>query len=138
MIKRIFTQEQIEQLLKNENVTKCSETSISYSKEFKVKAVKLYNEQGLSPSEIFKLAGFDLNVIGKKKPKGRMECWNKIFRADGLEKLSEESRGRHTKAKKPKIKIQTDTDKIKYLEAQVAYLKAENDFLAKLRAKRRE
>ena len=29
-------------------------------------------------------------------------------------------------------------EQIKYLETQVAYLKAENDFLAKLRAKRAE
>jgi transposase-like protein len=138
MNKIIFTKEQIEQLLKNENVTKCSETSISYSKPFKIKAVKLYNEQGLSPSEIFKQAGFDLNVIGKKKPKGRMECWNKIYRAKGLDELSVENRGKHIKKKKPKIKILTDADKIKWLEAENAYLKAENDFLAKLRARRRK
>jgi hypothetical protein len=37
-----------------------------------------------------------------------------------------------------KIKDTNDTDKIKRLEAEVAYLKAENDFLIKLRAKRAE
>jgi transposase-like protein len=138
MSKIIFTSEQIEQLLKNENVTRCSETSISYSKAFKINAVNLYNKQGLSPSEIFKQAGFDLNVIGKKKPKGRMECWNKIYRSKGLNELRVENRGKHIKVKKIKPKVLTDADKIKYLEAEVAYLKAENDFLAKLRAKRRE
>ncbi len=37
-----------------------------------------------------------------------------------------------------KVEELTDANKIKYLEAKVAYLKAENDFLAKLRAKRAE
>lgn len=138
MNKRIFTKEQREQLLKNENVTQCSETSISYSKEFKVKAVTLYHEQGLSPSEIFTHAGFDLHVIGKKKPKGRMEYWNKVYRLKGVEGLKKENRGRGTGGGRPKTKNVTDADTIQRLEATVAYLKAENDFLARLRAKRRE
>ena len=49
-----------------------------------------------------------------------------------------EARGRHTKNNKPKTKDLSSTEKIKWLEAEVAYLKAENDFLAKLRAKRKE
>jgi hypothetical protein len=37
-----------------------------------------------------------------------------------------------------RIKGLTDVDKIKRLEATVAYLKAENDFLAKLRSGKAE
>jgi hypothetical protein len=44
MSKRKFTKEQIGELLKNANVVKCSEKSITYSKEFKVWAVKRYGE----------------------------------------------------------------------------------------------
>jgi transposase-like protein len=68
MSKIIFTKEQIAQLLNNEHVVRVGKT-IVYSKDFKIKAVKLYNEQGLSSSEIFRQAGFNLNVIGKQKSK---------------------------------------------------------------------
>ncbi len=48
-----------------------------------------------------------------------------------------ETRGKGSSGR-PRTKNLSDTDKIKRLETQVAYLKAENDFLAKLRAKRAE
>lgn len=109
--------------------------SIAYSKNFKIRAVKLYND-GLTPTEIFRKEGFDLNVIGKDKPKECLKRWNKVYRAKGEEGLIIETRGRlGGRPKKPEDK--TDADKIKRLEAEVAYLKAENDFLVKLRAKRR-
>ena len=65
-----------------------------------------------------------------------MHDWNKIFRLKGGAKLKVETRGRG--GGRPKTKHLGGEEKIKYLEAQVAYLKAENDFLAKLRAKRAE
>ena len=61
-----------------------------------------------------------------------MKRWNKTCRATGITRLSIETRGRG--GGRPKAKYQTDKEQIKYLETQVAYLKAENDFLAKLRA----
>lgn len=63
MSKRIFTQEQVEELTKNENVAKCSEKSITYSHDFKRIAVGQYNEQGLAPSEIFRQAGLNPEMI---------------------------------------------------------------------------
>jgi hypothetical protein len=52
--------------------------------------------------------------------------------------LQIETRGGHNGGGRFKTKGLTETEKIKKLEAEVAYLKAENDFLAKLRAKRAE
>lgn len=110
--------------------------SITYSTDFKIRAVKLYNEQGLTSTEIFRQEGFDLNLIGKDKPKDCLRRWNKIYRDRGEKGLAIETRGRlGGRPKKPRDK--TDKDRIKRLEAEIAYLKAENDFLAKLRAKRR-
>lgn len=136
MSKIRFTKEQIEVLQRNEHVAKCSEKAITYSKEFKRKAVKQYQEEGMMAKEIFRQAGFDLNVISQKKPKQCLERWNKVYGAKGYAGLAKESRGGGSG--RPKIKGLSDQDKIKRLETQVAYLKAENDFLAKLRAKRRE
>lgn len=137
MSKRIFTREQIKQLLTNENVVRVSKT-IVYSKDFKIKAVKLYNEQGLTSSEIFKQAGFDLNIIGKEKPHDCLKGWKKIYKLKGEEGLKTETRGKGGGGGRFKTKNLTDAEKIKWLEAENAYLKAENDFLAKLRAKRAE
>lgn len=135
MSKIIFTREQIQQLLNNENVVRVGKT-IVYSKDFKIKAVKLYNEQGLTSSEIFRQAGFDLNIVGKEKPHDCLKSWNKIYKLKGEDGLRLETRGRG--GGRPKTKHLEGEEKIRYLEAQVAYLKAENDFLAKLRAKRAE
>ena len=134
MSKRIFTREQIEQLLNNENVVHVGK-AIVYSKDFKIRAARLY-EQGLMPKEIFRQAGFDLNVIGKQKPKSLMRGWNRIYRSKGEIGLKTETRGGG--GGRPKTKHLTDIEKIKWLEAENAYLKAENDFLAKLRALRAE
>ena len=137
MSKRIFTKEEAEQLLKNENIKRCSSRgSITYSKEFKIKAVKLY-EQGLTPGDIFRQAGINLNLIGRKTPQDCLRRWNKIHREKGEKELNIENRGRNSSGRPKKPIDRSDADKIKRLEAEVAYLKAENDFLIKLRAKRR-
>lgn len=131
-----FTEEQTKELLKNENIVRCKRT-IVYSKDFKINAVRLY-EQGLNPQEIFRQSGFDLNIIGRRKPKSLIRDWNKVYKTKGIEGLKIETRGKATGGGRPKTKNLTDADKIKRLEAEVAYLKAENDFLAKLRAGRRK
>lgn len=136
MSKRRFTKEEIELLSKNENVSRCGEKSIAYNKAFKVRAVKQYKE-GKSSRSIFIDAGFDLQLIGKDNPKEHLKQWNRIVKVKGLEGLRVETRGRNGgRPKKPKDL--TDADKIKRLEAEVAYLKAEKDFFMKLRAKRAE
>ncbi len=106
----------------------CSKKSITYTRAFKEHAVQQY-EAGLTATEIFKAAGFDLNLIGKKQPKFCLRRWRE-FGCDN-------KRGRHHGARK-KDERNTETDRLKWLEAEVKYLKAENAFLAQLRAKRAE
>ena len=135
MSKIRFTAEQVAELRTNENVTKCSDKAISYSKDFKIKAVKQYLDEGMSAKQIFKEAGFDLRIIGRDNPKSCLGDWRRIFKIKGQEGLMAETRGW---SGRPRVKELTGTKKIEWLEAKVAYLKAENDFLAKLRAKRVE
>lgn len=133
MSKRIFNKEQIEILLQNPNVASCSEKSISYHKEFKISAVRKYHE-GLSPSEIFRQARFDINMIGHKTPKECLRRWKKISKSKGEAGLKTDGRGRSKAGGRPKsLANLTDEEKLKRLEAEVAYLKEENHFLAKLR-----
>lgn len=128
MSKRIFTADQIRDLQSNPNVAKCSSKSITFSKEFKVKAVKAYYEEGLSANTIFREAGFNLNVIGKTTPKFRLRDWKKIYKARGEKALNTESRGRQG-GKKSADKL----DDPEYLKAKIAYLEAENNFLRNLK-----
>ena len=139
MSKRIFTKEQIETMLQNENVAGCSERSISYRKDFKVLAVKKYQE-GLPPSEIFRQAEFNVGVIGRKAPKECLRRWLKAFRKNGEAGLKIDGRGQSKAGGRPKdianlIAGLPDKEKVKRLEVEVSYLKEENRFLAKLRKK---
>lgn len=128
MSKRIFSSEEQELLRNNQNVKSCSEKSITYTTAFKGLAVRQY-EAGLTSSEIFREAGFDLNLIGKKQPKFCLRRWRKYG--------CDDKRGRPCGTRK-KDERNTETDRLKWLEAEVKYLKAENAFLARLRAKRAE
>jgi len=134
MSKRIFTPAQINELSRNINVSKCSEKSITYSKEFKVLAIRKYYEDGYSPGMIFKEAGFDRQIIGQDSPEVCLQRWRTTYKIRGLDRLNSETRGKHRKGGRLKAKGLTDADRIKRLEIENAYLKAENDFLAKLRA----
>jgi len=135
MSKRIFTKEQIETLLQNENVAGCSERSISYCKDFKISAIKKYQE-GLAVSEIFRQAKFDINIIGRKSPKECLRRWLKTFKQKGGKGLKADGRGKHKSGGRLKgIADLPDEEKMKQLEAEVAYLREENHFLAKLRKK---
>jgi len=138
MSKIIYTEEEVRGLRSNLNVGKCSCRSISYSRDFKLKAVKQYNEEGLSSSEIFRQAGFDLRLIGTDKPKECLKRWKRKYRLKGPVGLEIETRGGYRSGDRFKTKGLTEPERIKRLEAEVTYLKAENDFLAKLRAKRAE
>ena len=135
MSKRIFTQEQIKELRHNPNVANCSEKSILYHRDFKVLAIEKYR-QGMPPSWIFKEAGFSLAVIGHRTPEWCLQRWLETFREKGKDGLATDGRkGDYPRGRPKGIKHLSDKDKIKYLETQVAYLKAENGFLAKLRKK---
>lgn len=140
MSKRIFTQDQIDKLLENKNISKCSEKSITYSHKFKIMAIKQYNDEGMTSKQIFEQAGIDLGVIGKNVPVDCIRSWRKIHKAKGIDGLSNENRGKGKGYNKgrPKIRGMTDKEKIKKLELTIAYQKEEIDFLAKLRAKRAE
>ena len=135
MSKRIFTHDQIEKLLQNPCVAKCSAKSITYNPDFKVSAVRQHKEQCVTVKRIFTMAGFDLEMIGRETPRWCLKRWSKIYKTKGTENLTKEGRGR---LGRPRTRKLTDADRIKRLEAENAYLKAENDFLAKLRAKRAE
>ncbi len=134
MSKRRLTENQIKDLLANSNVENCSDRSITYNKEFKVWAVNKYYKEGYSPRMIFEEAGFDVSIIGEDTPGFSLQRWRKEYQIRGIDSLKFERRGQGNLGGRPKTKELNDKDKIKRLEIENAYLKAENDFLVKLRA----
>jgi transposase-like protein len=133
-----FSQKQMHELQNNPNVVKCSNKSITYAKDFKIEAVRKYDEDGMTPVMIFLEARFNLDVIGKSTPKNCLGDWRRVFKLKGATGLNTEMRGRSPNGGRPRLKGLTDAEKIKRLKIEVAYLKEENSFLAKLRAKRTE
>ena len=132
----MFTKEQVNELLKNKNVSKCSSKAITYNKEFKLRAVKKYYKHGYSPGMIFKEAGFDLEAITRNRADQCLKRWRKIYGNKGERELMKESRGGPGRRKK--LEFKTKDEEIEYLKTKIAYMNAENDFLAKLRGLKRE
>ncbi|MBQ0140699.1 MAG: hypothetical protein KBT36_15605 [Kurthia sp.] len=65
MSKIIFNEHQRQQIKDNQNVASVSERAIQYTANFKLKAVQ-ENLHGNGPTQIFREAGFDLEIIGIK------------------------------------------------------------------------
>ena len=117
MSKRRFNKEQIERLLNNQNITKCSEKAITYSKEFKIRAVRQY-QSGLTARQIFEEANLGVELVGEYTAKNCVSDWVKIHKIKGADGLSVENRGRgHSGG--PEDKWSTDKDKIKYLKQKL-------------------
>lgn len=127
-----FSGEELLRLRQNPYVFSCTENSVNYTYEFKKRALELHKE-GVTAREIWKRSGFE---VGKWKPyyfRLTLRDWRKIVKKHGMEGLLKPGGVQFDRGP-----VNTEKDKIKRLELQVKYLEAENDFLAKLRAKRAE
>lgn len=121
MEKTTYTPDQIRILSKNRNIAHCGSTKARYANTFKQSAIKQYNV-GLSAVEIFQNAGIDLDIIGKRAPNRLMNQWRTALRVD---------------LDKDENPLNRPNNSLEMLRSQVAYLKAENHFLAQLRAKKK-
>ena len=120
---------------RNPCVFSVTERLIHYTYEFKKRALELHAE-GVSPNEIWIRAGFNVSIWKKNYCKYNIRDWRQLVKTEGLQSLTK--LGGVQSDKGPKIEGLIDADKVRRLELQVRYLAAENDFLAKLRAKRAE
>lgn len=110
---KLFTQEQIQLLLKSQYIVQVYPSSIKYADEFKLLAINKY-QQGFTPVQIFVDAQLDLELIGRKNAFNLIKKWlkNPPKQSSNL----------------------TPEEQLKELQAKNAYLEAELDFLKKLRA----
>ena len=128
MSKKVFSDLEITKLSKNKNISKVSNKAITYTFEFKKKFINEYKTGKLSRI-IFEEAGLDAEVLGKKRIQTASTRWRKAFKEQGELGLKDT---RKTSAGRPLKRELTDLEKIKRLEAQIEYLKIENEFLKKL------
>lgn len=124
-----FSNEEQMLLLKNKNVTKVTDKSITYSDEFKISSIQSY-ANGKFPVEIFREAGFNLNIIGNKIPGRCIQRWKRTYLTIGKDGLTGERRG--CARRRPKNSGMSLEERLVAAEAQVSYLEMENEFLKKL------
>ena len=123
--------ETIRRLLEdNPNVLHVTDKTIQYAPEFKLKAVKAYQE-GKTPYEIFLEAGLDPKLIGRDTPKESLKRWRKSYDALGEEGLLSERRGRGSTGR-PTTRDLSAEEQLKKAQAKIKYLEAELDLLKKL------
>jgi hypothetical protein len=131
-MRTIFSNEEIALMKGHPCVFNCTQKSVYYTYEFKVRALDLY-AQGVSPKEIWRQASFPANKWKKNYFVLTLRDWKKIVARDGMEGLNKLGGLQYDRGP-----VHTKKDRLKRLELQVKYLEAENDFLVKLRAKRAE
>lgn len=78
-MKKKYTKEEIEILMQNPNIKMIKyDYQIEYKDSFKKWAIiQSIKHPELSANQIFEMAGFDLEIIGKKIAKSRINYWKK-------------------------------------------------------------
>jgi transposase len=127
-----FSPEVVAELKKHPCVYECTAKSVYYTYEFKKRALDLH-ASGIHPKEIWRQAGFTIDLWKKEYFASTLRDWKKIKERDGAQGLHKTGGLPYDRGPK-----QTKDDELKRLRLEVAYLKEENRFLAKLRAKKAE
>lgn len=126
MSKKQFTEEDIEILSQNSYVKSVSETTITYTEEFKKFFISEY-EAGTGPTRIFEIAGFKKEMVGYKRIDRAAARWKKAYYENGIDGLNDQRNnvtGRPQKEEPSEHEIiMKQQAKIKLLEAEVALLK---------------
>jgi transposase-like protein len=123
---RILPESVRKHLLSNQFIEKISDSNISYTSEFKIFAVKA-NLNGKSPSDIFKEAGIDVDSFVRNYAAKTISRWKKTYEEEGEKGLVKEKRGKNSTGR-PRDK------EFSSVEAELEYLRLENEFLKKLHA----
>lgn len=125
MKKNYFTNEQQEQLCANPYIEKVSDTTITYTKEFREIFMVEY-QTGKLPSQILREMEIDPRLLGKRRIDSIVQRSKQYeLRPEGCEDTRRSNSGR------PATKDLSEPEKIKRLEQKIAYLKQENEFLKK-------
>lgn len=128
MSKILFTKQEQEILKKHPYVKSVSKKAITYTDEFKAKAVKEY-EEGKFSRQIFEDAGFDIEIVGIERAKSALKRWRTAYKENGIAGLEDSRKNHSGRPFKRELSIE---EKYARLEAQNALLRAENELLKKI------
>ncbi|MCZ4415847.1 IS3 family transposase [Enterococcus lactis] len=136
MSKKIYSQAEIQALRNNPNVKSVTEKGITYSSEFKIKAIK-QSKQGMKSTQIFELAGLPSHLIGKGKSDQSLSRWKRLYKDHGEDVLLQETRGSKNNGPygpRKQLSLQEVLDKA---NARIAYLEGNLELIKKLEQHKR-
>ena len=126
MSKILFTDAQVKKLSKNKWIKKITNTTITYTDEFKYKLVKECENYKKFPQDIFRECGIDPEIIGVKRYEQAAYRWRKQLNSTGeLKDTRIDNNGR------PLKRELSDKEKLERAEAKIKLLEAENELLKK-------
>lgn len=128
MSKKLFTNEEIELLLKNKYVKNVTSKGITYTDEFR-KIFIYENSSGKLPRQIFEECGFDIDILGIQRVHSAGKRWRNSYKKDGVLGLSDT---RNLNSGRPRTKDLSIEEKYTRLETKLKLLQAENELLKKL------
>jgi len=122
----LFDNEAIQLLERNPYVKRVSQKGITYSDEFKEKFMEEY-EDGKSPAQIFRDAGFDVGMLGKDRINSfKKRCKKMSVREAGFTDTRKTNSGRSTTRE---FSLEEQLERLKH---KIKYLEQENEFLKKI------
>lgn len=126
MSKILFTDSQVKKLSKNKWIKKITNTTITYTDEFKYKLVKECEDYKKFPQDVFRECGIDPEIVGERRYSNAANRWRKQFKETGeIKDTRKDSTGR------PRIHKLSDKEKLERAEAKIKLLEAENELLKK-------
>ncbi len=132
MKKNPFTAEQIEELKKNPYTLSVSANGIQFTYEFRILAFKK-SQQGMSSTEIFKEAGYDASILGKRCMYDfLMTVKQHAKRPEGIQPSRSELKSQITACEKAVGNEKTDNKEIQHLKVQIEKLEQKIEFLKKI------
>jgi hypothetical protein len=110
MSKKNFSNKDVMKLSKNKYVLKVSEKAITYTNDFKIHFIAEYSK-GKSSRLIFHEAGFDTNVVGKRRIDSFSNRWRTAFKENGVIGLND-ARKNHSGRPRTRHSHQANLSKI--------------------------
>ncbi|MGD6834945.1 IS3 family transposase [Sutcliffiella halmapala] len=128
MTKKLFTEKEIAILSKNPYVTSVSSKGITYSEEFKHHFIAEFRN-GKFSTQIFEEAGFNIDILGRRRIKSASDRWKKSYEKDGILGLKDTRKGSSGRPREKELSLE---EKYARLEAKMNLLEAENELLKKI------
>jgi hypothetical protein len=128
MSKKLFSEEEIEILNKNEYVKNVTTKGITYTDEFRMLFIDK-NSNGMSTMKIFEECGFNVDILGVGRIKSIAKRLRGLYRDGGISRLTDT---RTSCSGRPTTKNLSLEEKYAHLEEKIKLLKAENELLKKL------